>query len=37
MRSIISLVAVLTAMGIGAFAFLSAEITIAVPAKRSPL
>ena len=31
MRSIISLVAVLTAMGIGSFAFLSAEITIAVP------
>ena len=33
MRSIISLVAVLTAIGIGAFAFLSAEITIAVPAE----
>ena len=33
MRSILSLVAVLTAMGIGAFAFLSAEITIAVPAE----
>ena len=33
MRSIISLVAVLKAIGIGAFAFLSAEITIAVPAE----
>ena len=33
MRSIISLVAVLTAIGIGAFAFLSAEITLAVPAE----
>ena len=37
MRSILSLVAVLTAMGIGGFAFLSAEITIAEPAERSPL
>ena len=32
MRFIVSLVAVLTALGVGAFAFLSAERTIAVPA-----
>jgi hypothetical protein len=32
MRFIVSLVAVLTAIGVGAFAFLSAERTIAVPA-----
>ncbi len=32
MRFIVSLVAVLTGLGVGAFAFLSAERTIAVPA-----
>ena len=32
MRFIVSLVAVLTALGVGAFVFLSAERTIAVPA-----
>ena len=32
MRFIVSLVSVLTALGVGAFAFLSAERTIAVPA-----
>ena len=33
MRFVINLVAVLTAIGVGAFAFLSAERTIAVPAQ----